>query len=176
MPVAILIHSGAPRDTKIYTEIMENLQKRRIIRKGGTIIFDRGYYKYENYQIGISKYKIVPLIFPKEKFKLQKLKDKLTYPLRVFKDKKTETKSKKLYKRLKKILLQKIENWKRYKPVRGKIEDFFKLCKSGLGLKKLHKYTPDSAKKTTIITVLLAGLITTQGYNSKTALQKLSET
>ncbi|MBI4814370.1 MAG: IS5/IS1182 family transposase, partial [Methanobacterium sp.] len=40
----------------------------------------------------------------------------------------------------------------------------------------LHKYTPDSAKKTTILTVLLAGLITTQGYNSKTALQKLSET
>jgi len=176
MPVAILIHSGAPHDTKIFTEIMENLQKRRIIRKGDTIIFDRGYYKYENYQIGISKYKIVPLIFPKENFKIRKLNDKLTYPLRVFKDKKTETKSKKLYKRLKKILLQKIENWKRYKPIRGKIEDFFKLCKSGLGLKKLHKYTPDSAKKTTIITVLLAGLITTQGYNSKTALQKLSET
>ncbi|EKQ52069.1 MAG: transposase family protein [Methanobacterium sp. Maddingley MBC34] len=176
MPVAILIHSGAPHDTKIFTEIMENLQKRRIIRKGDTIIFDRGYYKYENYQIGISKYKIVPLIFPKENFKIRKLNDKLTYPLRIFKDKKTETKSKKLYKRLKKILLQKIENWKRYKPIRGKIEDFFKLCKSGLGLKKLHKYTPDSAKKTTIITVLLAGLITTQGYNSKTALQKLSET
>ena len=176
MPVAILIHSGAPHDTKIFTEIMENLQKRRIIRKGDTIIFDRGYYKYENDQIGISKYKIVPLIFPKENFKIRKLNDKLTYPLHVFKDKKTETKSKKLYKRLKKILLQKIENWKRYKPIRGKIEDFFKLCKSGLGLKKLHKYTPDSAKKTTIITVLLAGLITTQGYNSKTALQKLSET
>jgi len=74
------------------------------------------------------------------------------------------------------ILLQKIQNWKRYKPIRGKIEDFFKLCKSGLGLKKLHKYTPESAEKTTILTVLLAGLITTLGYNSKTALQKLSET
>ena len=176
MPVAILIHSGAPHDTKLFTEIMENLRKRRIIRKGDTIIFDRGYYKYENYQIGISKYKIVPLIFPKEKFKLQKLKDKLTYPLRVFKDKKTENKSKRLYKILKRILIQKIQNWKRYKPIRGKIEDFFKLCKSGLSLKKIHKYTPKSAEKTTILTVLLAGLITTQGYNTKTALQKLSET
>ncbi|CEA12510.1 transposase [Methanobacterium formicicum] len=176
MPVAILIHSGAPHDTKIFTEIMENLRKRRIIRKGDTIIFDRGYYKYENYQIGISKYKIVPLIFPKEKFKLQKLKDKLTYPLRVFKDKKTEIKSKRLYKILTRILIQKIQNWKRYKPIRGKIEDFFKLCKSGLNLKKIHKYTPKSAEKTTILTVLLAGLITTQGYNTKTALQKLSET
>jgi hypothetical protein len=176
MPVAILIHSGAPHDTKIFTEIMENLRKRRIIRKKDIIIFDRGYYKYENYQIGISKYKIVPLIFPKEKFKLQKLKDKLTYPLRVFKNKKTETQSKKLYKTLTKILIQKIMNWKRYKPIRGKIEDFFKLCKSGLGLKKIHKYTPKSAEKTTILIVFLAGLITTLGYNSKTALQKLSET
>ena len=124
MPVAILIHSGAPHDTKIFTEIMENLRKRRIIRKRDTIIFDRGYYKYENYQIGISKYKIVLLIFSKEKFKLQKLKDKLTYPLRVFKDKKTENQAKKLYKILTKILIQKIQKWKRYKPIRGKIEDF----------------------------------------------------
>ncbi|MGB7969181.1 MAG: IS5/IS1182 family transposase, partial [Methanobacterium sp.] len=81
-----------------------------------------------------------------------------------------------LYKTLKRILLKKIDNWKHYKPIRGKIEDFFKLCKSGLGLKKLHKYTPESAKRTTIITVLLAGLIITTGYNTKTALQKLSET
>ena len=74
------------------------------------------------------------------------------------------------------ILIEKLKNWKHYKPIRGKIEDFFKLCKSGLGLKKLHKYTPESAKRTTILTVFLAGLITTIGYNTKTALQKLSET
>ena len=108
MPVAILIHAGAPHDSKIFTEIMENLKKRRIIRKRDTILFDKGYYKYENYQIGISKYKIVPLIFPKENFKIQKLDDKLTYPLQVFKDKKTETQSKKLYNTLKKVLIQKI--------------------------------------------------------------------
>jgi len=59
---------------------------------------------------------------------------------------------------------------KQYKPVCGKIEDFFKLCKSGLGLKKLHKYTPESAQRTTIITVFLVGLITTTGYNTKTVL------
>lgn len=73
MHVAILIHSGAPHDTKIFTEIKENLQKRWIIRKGDTIIFDRRYYKHENYQIDISKYKIVPLIFPKENWKIRKL-------------------------------------------------------------------------------------------------------
>ncbi|MDP2835553.1 MAG: transposase [Methanobacteriaceae archaeon] len=176
MPVAIMIHSGAPHDSKIFTEVMENLRKRRIIRKKDTIIFDRGYYSYQNYQIGISKYKIIPLIFPKENFKIQKLKDKLTYPLHVFKNNKQHTHVKKIYRSLKKELMEKIINWKRYKPVRGKIEDFFKLCKSGLGLKKLHKYTPESAKRTTILTVFLAGLLTTLGYNSKTALQKLSET
>jgi hypothetical protein len=151
-------------------------KKRRIIRKGDILIFDRGYYSYINYQIGISKYKIVPLIFPKENFKIQKLIDKLTYPLDVFKDKKTKKILKKLYNTLKRILIEKLKNWKHYKPIRGKIEDFFKLCKSGLGLKKLHKYTPESAKRTTILTVFLAGLITTIGYNTKTALQKLSET
>ena len=57
-----------------------------------------------------------------------------------------------------------------------KIEDFFKLCKSGLSLKKLHKYTPESTKRTTILIVFLAGLITTNGYSTKTAPQKLSET
>jgi hypothetical protein len=176
MPVAIIIHSGAPHDSKIFSEIMENLRKRRIIRKNDTIIFDRGYYSYKNYQIGISKYKIVPLIFPKENFKIQKLNDKLTYPLQVFNDKKTEKQSKQLYNTLKNQLLKKISKWKKYKPIRGKIEDFFKLCKSGLSLKKLHKYTPESAKRTTILIVFLAGLITTTGYTTKTDLQKLSET
>ncbi|MEG3224394.1 MAG: IS5 family transposase [Methanobacteriales archaeon Met13] len=74
MPVAILIHSGAPHDTKIFTENNEKLQKRRIIQKQDTIIFDRGYYKYENYQIGISNYQIVPFLFPQRKFQNQKIK------------------------------------------------------------------------------------------------------
>ena len=59
------------------------------------------------------------------------------------------------------------------KPIRGKTGDFFKLCKSKLGLKKIHKYTPKSVEKTTILVVFLARLITTLGYNSKTALQKI---
>ena len=40
-PVSILIHSGAPNDAKLFDEIMENLQKRRIIQKGDTLIFDK---------------------------------------------------------------------------------------------------------------------------------------
>ena len=42
-------------------------------------------YSYQNYQLGISKYKIVPFIFPKENFKRTKLNDQLSYPLQVFK-------------------------------------------------------------------------------------------
>ena len=64
---------------------MENLQKRRIIRKGDTIIFDKGYYSYKNYQLVISKYKIVPFIFPKDNFNKTKLNDQLSYLLQVFK-------------------------------------------------------------------------------------------
>ena len=84
-PVSILIHSGAPNDAKLFDEIMENLQKRRIIEKGDIIIFDKGYYSYKNYQLGISKYKIVPFIFPKDNFNKTKLNDQLSYPLQVFK-------------------------------------------------------------------------------------------
>lgn len=72
-PVAILIHSGAPNDARLFDEILENLQKRRIIRKGDILIFNKGYYSYKNYQLGISKYKIVPFIFPRENFREQGL-------------------------------------------------------------------------------------------------------
>jgi len=80
--------------------------------------------------------------FPKEKFKLQKLNDTLTDPLRAFNDKKTKENQKKLYKRLKRFYFKKYKIEKKYKHIRGKIEDFFKLCKSGLSLKKnTHTHT-----------------------------------
>jgi hypothetical protein len=41
--------------------------------------------------------------------------------------------------------------------------------------KKDSTYKPESTEKTIKLTVFLAGLITTLGYNTKTALQKLSE-
>lgn len=100
-PVCILIHSGAPNDAKLFEEILENLQKRRIIRKGDTLIFDKGYYSYKNYQLGISKYKIVPFIFPKEKFNKTRLDDILTYPLDLFKKTKRIMQEKSIYKHLK---------------------------------------------------------------------------
>jgi hypothetical protein len=74
MPVAVLIHSGAPNDTKLFDEILGELKRRRIIKNNDIIIFDKGYYSYKNYLIGISKYKIVPLIFPKKKFQHESIK------------------------------------------------------------------------------------------------------
>ena len=108
-PVSILIHSGAPNDAKLFDEIMENLQKIRIIRKGDTLIFDKGYYSYQNYQLGISKYKIIPFIFPKDNFKRNKLKDQLSYPLSSFiKTKKIKT-EKRFFNNLKDELLKKLD-------------------------------------------------------------------
>ena len=106
-PVCILIHSGAPNDAKLFDEIMETLQKRRIIQKGDILIFYKGHYSYENYQLGISKYKIVPFIFPKENFKRTKLNDQLSYPLQAFKKTKKIITEKRFYDNLKHELLKK---------------------------------------------------------------------
>lgn len=54
---------------------MQTLQKRRIIQKEDTILFDKGYCSYKNYQLGIGKYKTVPFIFPKNNFNKTKLND-----------------------------------------------------------------------------------------------------
>ena len=174
-PVSILIHSGAPNDAKLFDEIMENLQKRRIIRKGDIIIFDKGYYSYKNYQLGISKYKIVPFIFPKDNFNKTKLNDQLSYPLQVFKKTKKVLAQKQFYNNLKIELFKKLDDWKKFKPIRGKIEDFFKLLKQGLNMKEIHKYTPKSVAKTVYLNVFLGALIISQGFYSKTAIQQLSE-
>jgi hypothetical protein len=174
-PVAILIHSGAPHDTKLFDEILETLQKRRIIRKKDIILFDKGYYSYKNYQTGISRYKIVPFIFPKDNFNKTKLDDQLSYPLQVFKKINKINLEKRLYNYLKLELFKKLDNWKKFKPIRGKIEDFFKLLKQGLNLREIHKYTPKSVKKTVYLNVFLGALLISQGYHSKTAIQQLSE-
>ena len=174
-PVCILIHSGAPGDAKLFDEIMENLQKRRIIEKGDTLIFDKEYYSYENYQIGISKYKIVPFIFPRDNFKRNKLNDQLSYPLQAFKKTKKILAQKQFYNNLKIELFKKLENWEKFKPIRGKIEDFFKLLKQGLNMREIHKYTSKSVEKTLYLNVFLGAIIISQGFYSKTAIQQLSE-
>ena len=99
---------------------METLQKRCIIQKGDTVIFDKGYYGYKNYQLGISKYKIVPFIFPKENFNITKLNDQLSYPLQVFKQTNKIKMKKQFYNNLKHDLFKNLDNWEKFKPIRGK--------------------------------------------------------
>jgi hypothetical protein len=104
LPVAILLHSGAPHDSKLFEKILEELRKRRITRQFDLLIFDKGYYSYKNYQLGIIKYKIIPFIFPKKNFKKTKLNAQLSYPLEIFDPKKPVNNLKKsLYKIKKEI-------------------------------------------------------------------------
>ena len=49
----------------------DRLKRRRIARNGDTIIFDKGYYGYKNYIMGISRFKVISGIFPKKNFKME---------------------------------------------------------------------------------------------------------
>jgi len=66
MPVAFLLHQGSPGDAKLYEEILEELKRRKIARDRDTIIYDKGYYGYKNYTMGISRFKVIPAIFPRK--------------------------------------------------------------------------------------------------------------
>ena len=174
-PVSILIHSGAPNDAKIFDEVLQNLQKRRIIKRKDIILFDRGYYGYKNYQIGVNKYKIVPIIFPKESYREEKLKGQMSYPIEVFSRNKKAKELKKDIDSIASILFNKLQNWKDLKPVRGIIEDFFKVAKDAFGLGEFHSYTVESMSRKIYLCLLLTALIVQQGYKTKTQLQRLAE-
>ncbi len=60
------------------------LCRRRLIHLRDIIIMDKGYYSYQNYLLGVSRYEIVPLIFPKPNFKLKRALNNLSYPIEVF--------------------------------------------------------------------------------------------
>jgi hypothetical protein len=174
-PVSILIHPGAPHDSKIFDETLKELKRRRLIKPKNILLFDKGYFSYENYNIGINQYQVLCIIFPKSNFNIQKLEEKLSYPLDVFKKKKKIKERKALFKHLKTLLLNKIKNWRDFKSIRGKIEDFFKVTKEAFGLDKLHKYTRESITKHIYLAILLTTIVIQEGYANKTAMQQLSE-
>lgn len=175
MPVLFIIHQGSPHDSLIFPEILEQMKKHHLLHHNDKILADRGYYSYENYEIGLKKYHIQPLILTKSNFNIEKLNNALTCPLEYFRQNKKDRQNKKKFIQLISSFCKNIINRKRIKYVRSHIEDFFKFLKEGLNLKHLHKYTTESVKKTTILTVLLAALIINQGYKTKTDLQRLSE-
>lgn len=173
-PISILIHPGSPNDAKLFEPILHELKRRKLLAKRTIILCDRGYFSKKNYEIGISGYKIVPVIFPRGKKTPEQLTSTISYPLDIYKERNLEE-HKQLYKTLKRILIQKLTNWKELKPVRGLIEDFFKVGKEAFGLGKFHKYTMKSTSKSVYICILLTAICIQQGYNTKTKMQQLAE-
>jgi len=173
-PLAFLLHEGSPHDSKLFEPILSELKRRRVIRTGDIVIFDKGYYSYENYVVGITKYKIVPLIFPKKRFSLKKLLGMIGYPLHIF-FKKGLKKAKDIYKAILTKFLNLIDKWKSFKPVRSYIEDVFKVVKGTSPYKKIHRFTKKSVKKFMSLSVLLTGILISMGFQSKEELQRLSE-
>ena len=68
-----------------------------------------------------------------------------------------------------------LENWEKYKPIRGMIVDIFKLAKNAFSLNNLHRYTKRSVKKLVCLHVLLVAIVVSLGINSKEKLQKIAE-
>ena len=73
------------------------------------------------------------------------------------------------------ILYKELRNWKELKPIRGIIEDFFKVAKDAFGLGEFHSYSVESMSRKIYLCLLLTTLIVQQGYKTKTQLQRLAE-
>jgi transposase len=171
-PLAALFYPGATYDSIIFPEILEELKRRKILQNKDIILADKGFTSYKNYQIGFSRYKIIPLFFPKENMNKNKILDNLSSSLDVFKDKNPNLQIyKNLYKKFKALLY----HWKDYKSIRSKIEDFFKFMKNGVGYSKIPVYTYKSAAKNTFLSVLLVGLIVAFLTPDNKELQRLAE-
>jgi len=67
-----------------------------------------------------------------------------------------------------------LENWEKYKPIRGIIVDIFKLAKNAFSLNNLYRYTNRSVKKFVCLHVLLVAIVVSLGINSKEELQKIA--
>jgi len=80
-PLTMLFHPGAVHDSKIYLEILADLKRRRILKKGELILADKGYFSFKNYGAGLMDYKIVPLIRPKKDTRKDRVFSQFNYPL-----------------------------------------------------------------------------------------------
>lgn len=153
---------------------MHDLSRRRIIRKGDVLVFDKGYYSYQHYADGICKFKVVPLIFQRKNFKKSKLCFKFVIPLPEF----SRTRIKQdiqVWKQLLDKLLTLFGRIDEYASIRSLIEDVFKVAKNALSLKRLHRYITRSVQKMVPPSVLLLGTLISLGFDSKDVLQRLAE-
>jgi len=172
-PLIFLLHPANRHEAKLFKEVMEELKRRRIPRKKDVILMDKGFYAYRNYLIGLNEYRIIPLIFPRNNFRMEKLDSLLSYPLSIFNSKNLKEEVR-LFKVLKAKLLNLLKSWKSFKSERSVIEDIFKLAKS-MSLRRLHRYTIRSVYKFVAVNVLLVGIVVALGFKEKKVLQRLAE-
>ena len=124
--------------------------------------------------MGIARFKVVPVISVKRTFKMAKMLGRLSYPLSVFNRPQNEA-EKAFFIQLVRRLKTRLEQWEVYRPIRGMIEDVFKLAKEAFSLKRLHRYTERSVKKIVCLDVLLVGVAISLGITSKKELQRFAE-
>ena len=149
---------------------------RWVLRRGkGSNSFSLSDYSLENYIYALNKYHVIAVIFPRHYFTIEKLSARMSTALDIFYNPKTLEKDKKLFLELTSKLYKKLENWKELKPIRGLIEDFFKVCKDAFGLGEFHAYTQSSMRRNIYLCILLSTLVIQQGFDTKTKLQQLAE-
>ncbi|MBU7012402.1 MAG: transposase [Theionarchaea archaeon] len=173
-PVYFCLHRGSPNDAKLFLEILEELKRRRILRNGDTIITDKGYCSYDNYKTAFTVYKVIPLIFPRKNMSIPRILS-VSYPVDIFSQKTPLEKTKQFFKNLKEKFAELLPKWKDFRPLRGRIEDVFKLLKYGFFKEKIHRYTRKSCYRFVLLGVLLAGVIIDKGFYSQELLQGLAE-
>jgi len=174
IPVAFLIHPGSPHDSRLFTEVLDNLKRRRILRAGDTVIADKGYYAYNNYAIAVRDYRAVPLIFPKKNFDTAKMLRRMNYPLSIFSHH-DHRKIQLMYRAIVRKLLAVLTRWEEFPPVRSLIEDLFKLGKDAFSLRAVHRYSRLSVVKFVALNVLLIGTVVLAGVNQKNVIQSVAE-
>ena len=171
-PLAFIIHPGCPSDTVIFSEILENLKRRRILRKMDRILLDRGYYSYDNYAMAIQKYQVIPLIIPKKGFNIRKVEKLVHFSLFWFQTKEGRERTRQLSVAIAEFKRE-MKDAEKLPSERGRIEDVFKCAKNILPFDELHKYTKKSLEKAIALNVLLLGLIITWKVRGKDDLQKI---
>jgi hypothetical protein len=100
--------------------IVDELMRRRIIRKGNSFVLGGGFYAYELYTDGLLKYGIVPLTSPRTNFKIEKVLNCIQHTLELFYDKTSRVKEK--IRHLETILAEYkhyILNWKQLLSLKG---------------------------------------------------------
>jgi hypothetical protein len=175
-PLAFLVFPGGPSDSKIFDEIVAELMRRGILNKGDFFVFDKGFYAYRHYTDCLLKYRIVPLIFPRKNFKLERVLNSIQLTLNFFYDKPDHIKKKiQFLEAILRDFKENIVNWKLFKSKRSLIEDVIKVMKKTFSLDKIHRYTLASVTKQASIAVLLAGVSISVGFSDKKQLQRLAE-